>query len=113
MKKKTPALVNTAILTVITLTLWIGFSIYRILTQEPPLVVSQEVLEPISPELDKEVLKTLSSRTYYSEGETQETFVYQGPEINQELSSQTSPTLTISPSPTSEATSSGDLTPTP
>lgn len=112
MKRKTPALVSTAILTVITIFMWIAFSIYRILSAQPPINVAPEILAPISPTLDSEVLATLVERTYFGEADVPETFVNQGPQITQELP-QENPTLTISPSVTPEATGSGELTPTP
>jgi hypothetical protein len=85
--------------------MWIAFSVYRILTSQPPVNVPPEILEPISPTLDREILATLSQRDFFAEGEVSETFVNQGP--------QASPTLTITPSITPEATGSGQLTPTP
>ncbi|OGM15867.1 hypothetical protein A2V56_05330 [Candidatus Woesebacteria bacterium RBG_19FT_COMBO_42_9] len=116
MKKKTPALVSTAILTVITIFMWIAFSVYRALITQPSVNVPPEILEPISPDLDRETLASLAARTYFGETDVPETFVNQGPQITQELS-QENPTLTPpaggSPSVTPEATGSGELTPTP
>src|SRR3972149_11073783 len=114
MKRKMPALVSTAILTVIILFMWIAFSVYRVLTDQPPISVPPEILEPISPTLDKEALATLSQRTYFEEADVPETFVNQGPQVTQQLSvPEATPASTISPSPASEATGSAELTTTP
>jgi|SRR3989304_199548 len=113
MKRKTPALVNTAILTLITIFMWIAFSVYRILASQPPINVPPEILEPISPALDRQVLAAVSERTFFEEGQVSNTFIYQGPQISQQLSAPSAPTLTITPSITPEATGSGQLTPTP
>lgn len=105
MKRKTPAIVSVAILTVITIFMWIALSVYRTLTAQPPLTVSPEILEPISPILDRETLVMLAERTYFEEADVPETFVSEGPQVSQEL--------VISPIPTEEATTSAELTPTP
>lgn len=68
-KKQTPFLVKFAILTLITSTVWIGFDVYRAFTQRPAPSVSAEVLAPIDPHLDADLLEKLTNRVYFEEGQ--------------------------------------------
>lgn len=111
MKKKTPPIVSTAILTVITVFMWIAFSVYRVFTSTPPVNIPPEILEPISPTLDSETLASLASKTYFEEGTVPPTFVSTGPEANQNFSLSPTPELSATPEPTTSATGSGELTP--
>ena len=113
MKRKTPTIVSIAILTVITIFMWIAFSVYRVLTTEPPINIPPEILAPISPTLDKDVLASLPSKSYFEDGSVSPTFVFQGQVANQSFSLSPTPitTLTLTPSPTSVATGSGQITP--
>ncbi len=51
-------------LTLVTTFSWIGFDVYRAFTQLPPPVVSEEILSPVDPTLNVEVLNTLPNRVY-------------------------------------------------
>lgn len=51
-------------LTVITTFAWIGFDVYRAFTQLPPPVVSEEILAPVEPNLNVNVLNALPNRVY-------------------------------------------------
>ena len=64
-KKKTPALVNLAIYTTITIFLWIFFDIYRALKKAVVLDIDNKILEPINPNLDKNLLEELDQSIYY------------------------------------------------
>lgn len=66
-KKKTPALVNLAIYTTVTIFLWIFFDIYRSFKKEVVLDVDSKILEPINPNLDKNLLDEVSNSIYYDE----------------------------------------------
>jgi hypothetical protein len=68
-KPKAPKLVTVAIFTTITIVAWIFFSVYRILTNEPPVTVSEKILAPINPQLDTKSLDRLDERIYFEEGE--------------------------------------------
>lgn len=104
-KQKTPSLVTIAILTLITVVFWIGFSVYRSLTIEPPEKVPAEILEPITATLDLETLGKLSARVFFEEYQLPETIIPQ-------------PVSTPSPAETpvatesaiQEATESGEIT---
>lgn len=63
-KKKRPPLVNTLIMTVITVFIWIGFEVYRALTIPPPSEVSAAALLPLNPTLDSATLSELQNRVY-------------------------------------------------
>lgn len=66
-KKKTPALVNLAIYTTITIFLWMFFDIYRALKKEVVLDIDNKILEPVNPNLDKNLLDELDQSIYYDE----------------------------------------------
>ena len=65
--KKTPALVNLAIYTTITIFLWIFFDIYRALRKPASVDVEQKILEPIIPKLDNNLLDELKNSIYFNE----------------------------------------------
>lgn len=64
--QKTPALVNLAVYTTITVFLWIFFDIYRTLKKPPILDIDTKTLEPINPNLNKELLNEIDSRIFYT-----------------------------------------------
>lgn len=66
-KKQKPFLVQFLILTVITSILWAGFDIYRSFTTKPDPDVAPEILSPINPNLDKDVLDKLTKKVYLEE----------------------------------------------
>jgi len=70
-KIKPPKLVIVAILTTITSVFWVFYSLYTILTSEPKLEVPEEILAPISPEFDVDVLNKLSERIFFEEDEVE------------------------------------------
>lgn len=51
-------------LTVLTTLFWVGFDVYRALTTKPVPVVPAEVLAPITPTLDENVLNSLPNKVY-------------------------------------------------
>jgi hypothetical protein len=69
---------NLAICTTITVFVWIGFDVYRVLHRSsiPPVLQSQ--LRPLNPDFDKETLKSLEKRKTISQRELDST-----PELNQ------------------------------
>ena len=74
-KQKRPNFVTIGILTVITIFLWIGFSVYRAFTITPSTKVSDEILKPITPTLDTETLSKIDQRVFFEEGEIGQIFI--------------------------------------
>lgn len=68
-KPKAPKLVTVAIITTITIVIWVFFSVYRVLTKEPETSVPSEILAPINPTLNTNSLDSLETRIYFEEGE--------------------------------------------
>ena len=66
-KNKTPTTVTIAILTTITVFVWIFFDVYRILKKTPVIDVEPKILESISPVLDLDVLTEITQRKYFDE----------------------------------------------
>jgi hypothetical protein len=71
MKKKLPNLINIAIVTLVTIVAWIGFSVFREVTKEPEPTVAQEVLIPLDPTLNTTTLSQIESRFYVSDQEAE------------------------------------------
>jgi hypothetical protein len=92
-KQKRPRFVIVGILTVITIFLWISFSVYRAFTTTPSIKVPDEILKPITSTLDTETLSKIDQRTFFEEGE-----------INQILISLPSPSPVVTPTPTETET---------
>jgi len=69
MKKKAPRLVIVATITTITLVFWIFYGLYNIIKTTPAPVVPEELVKPISPNLDTKTLDSISDRVYFEEGE--------------------------------------------
>ncbi|HJX59200.1 hypothetical protein A2V61_03740 [Candidatus Woesebacteria bacterium RBG_19FT_COMBO_47_8] len=105
-KYKTPNLVTLVVLTTITIVFWVFFSVYRAFTQQPTPAPSPEILEPFSPELDKETLGKIQGRRFFEEGEI--------PQISVAVTTPTAtPTLEATASPTPTASAEATLTPSP
>jgi hypothetical protein len=68
MKPKLPPIIVIAVLTLITAVLWILLSVYRIYNNKPPLVVTPEIVEPVTPNLDKNTIEAIVNRLYIEEG---------------------------------------------
>lgn len=66
-RQKTPALVNLAIYTTITIFLWIFFDIYRALKKPPVLNIDNKILEPVNPNLDSNLLQKINESVYFNE----------------------------------------------
>ena len=74
-KQKRPNFVTIGILTVITIFLWIGFSVYRAFTITPSIEVSDEIIKPITPTLDTETLSKIDQRVFFEEGEIRQILI--------------------------------------
>ena len=104
-KRKTPALVNLAIYTTITIFLWIFFDIYRALKKAPVLDINEKLLEPVNPNLDNNLLDEIYQRIYYNKSTFQNIAPTQQPsdEVSSpsgELSPTATPEITITVTPT-------------
>lgn len=62
--KKLPSVINLLILTAICAVFWVSFNIYRVFTNEPSPVVSEEILLPIDPTLDTETLNKMRDKVH-------------------------------------------------
>ncbi len=98
MKKiKIPSIVAVMILTVITISFWIVFSVIRIFTTEPTPSIPPEILNPLNPNYDKTVVDKIQERIYFDKEQVFETV-------------QLTPGPTASPTASPEAaTGSGEL----
>ena len=102
-KLKTPSLVTIAILTTITVIFWVFFSVYRVFATKPTTSVPAEILEPISPTLDKTILDKIQQGVFISEEQIPQTIITV-PSSPPTSSPLPTPTLTPSPTATSSAT---------
>jgi len=100
-KNKRPGLVNTLILTAITVAFWIVASVISAFKSPSEVKVPKEVLTPLNPNLDSATLNEVESRIYFSEDEIGESLI---------LPSTPEPEATSTPKP--EASSEGTQTAT-
>lgn len=98
---RAPRLVTVTIFTTITVVFWVFFTVYNILTSKPPIEVEPELLTPLDPTLNTEVLSTLSDTKFYEEGEVT-TGPYTNPGENTQATENAEPTPTV-------ATTSGSI----
>lgn len=71
--QKAPNLVTIGILTVITVFFWIIFSVFRLLSTPTKVDVSAEVLAPLTPTLDSQILEGINEKLFFSDSEIGET----------------------------------------
>lgn len=70
MKKiKLPNGVAILVLTLITVVMWVSFSIYHAVGKKPDVKVPTEVSKPLSPTLDVEVINMIESRSYLDDSQ--------------------------------------------
>jgi hypothetical protein len=101
-KQKTPRLVSTLILTTVTLISWVLFSIYSALIKPQPIVVPQEIIEPIDPQIDSKILMQLKDRFSLDKEARQESNNVQGYEKDGEKNNSSQETTTKDTSAQSE-----------
>lgn len=104
MYKRTPKLVNIAIMTTITIVLWIFFDVYRSLTAPSSIEVPEELLTPIDPSLDTQAFEVMTDRIYYSQGQTDAFVPREEEEESEEAVGATDQETTASPTPTQSET---------
>ena len=74
-KQKRPSFVIIGILTVVTIFLWISFSVYRAFTTTPSIKVPDDILKPIIPTLDSKTLSKIDQRVFFEEGEIRQILI--------------------------------------
>jgi hypothetical protein len=67
-KPRAPRLVTTAITTTITIIFWIFFTLYQVFITKPAPSVEPELLEPINPTLNTDILDKIGNRDFFEEG---------------------------------------------
>lgn len=72
-KKPLPTLVVFAILTTVTVFVWIGFDAYRAFTKKPSPSVDPAIIEQLDSTLDAETLTSLTQRIHLEDSEIGET----------------------------------------
>lgn len=63
-KNKLPSLIVLMILTVLTVSFWILFTVYRSYTLGSSVTVSDEITKPLTPKLDTETIELIKNRLY-------------------------------------------------
>jgi len=72
-KSKVPSIVAVMILTVITISFWIVFSVVRVFRAEPTPSIPPEILNPLNPNYDKTVIDKIQERIYFDKEQVFET----------------------------------------
>ena len=58
-----------SVCTLITISAWIGFDVYRILTREEEPYVPGSQLAPFDPEIDQEIIDHIAQGAFWEKGE--------------------------------------------
>jgi hypothetical protein len=101
-KLKPPRLVTVAIFSTVTIIFWVFYSFYDLLTSTPDTKIPPEILSPISPILDTDILDNLQGRVFFNKGETTVSLAVQQtptptPQAEIETIPTPTPTLTAQP----------------
>ena len=72
MNKKIPNSLTVLVLTVFTILVWISLEVYRSFTDPVDIEVPDEILEPISPNLDINALAEIENSLFLSDQELEE-----------------------------------------
>jgi hypothetical protein len=68
-KPPTPKLVTVAIITTITVVFWVFLGVYNILIGTKDTIVPADLLKPIEPSLEIEILNMLENKMFIDEGQ--------------------------------------------
>lgn len=68
-KNKLPKPITILILTLLTVLLWVGLSIYRTITVKPPTDIPNNISDPINPTLDTNVISNIESAIFIPDSE--------------------------------------------
>lgn len=93
---KLPSIVSILILTIITVIMWISFSVYRAFTQKPAAPVQGEISKPLDPSLDTQTLNQIQSRMFLQDSEIPDAVASSQPAA---ASTPIAPVITPSPTP--------------
>jgi hypothetical protein len=63
-KNKLPNIVSILILTLITVIMWVSFSVYRAVTDKPAPTITKTISEPLSPRLDTDTINKIESSVF-------------------------------------------------
>ena len=111
MKTKVPNLITILVLTVLTAVVWISLGVYRAITTQPTPRVPEEISQPLSPILDKNVIDDIKSRQFVSPNEIPTTLIIiptSTPTIAATVTASPSATLASSPTSTPIPTASSE-----
>ena len=67
--RKTPNLVAMLILTLVTVLAWVFFDIYHAIINKPAPIVPDEIMAPIVPKLEREVIDQMNTKVYFNESD--------------------------------------------
>lgn len=67
--KRTSNLTVFAVLTTLTILTWVGFEIYQAFRKTGIVTISNEVLAPLTPSLNKTILDNMEKRRFFSQEE--------------------------------------------
>lgn len=68
-KSKLPSLITILVLTLITVLMWIGFTVYSAITRTPEPSVPTEVSATIVPSLDTDTINKIESGIFFNAGQ--------------------------------------------
>lgn len=97
---KLPSLVSILVLTLLTVVMWISFSIYRALTTKPTPEVPSAISQPLTPTLDKSTLDKIESKIFLNDSQ-----------IPDNVTSVSVPTSVTTPIPISTPEATSEATP--
>ena len=92
---KVPNIVFVAILTAMTAVFWAFFGVYRIFTNRPSPEVPRKVIEPLSPDLDRNTIDLIQKRVFFEDSQIPEIILPASPTPTPEES----PNPTVKPGP--------------
>jgi len=108
--KNTPNLVSILILSLITIIFWIMFGVIRIISSPKEPQVPSEILLPLSPTLNADVLNSIGGKIFYNDDEIGVTTIeIVSPTPEPSPTPSPSPSPTASPEATQESTESATL----
>jgi len=110
-KEKTPAIVSLAIFTLITSIVWIFFSLYRVFSKKTDVKVSENIIEPFSPDLNEKTISEIENKVFIDQNQIPD-IVVENATKNQESERTNLNTEIQENTETNETTSSAEMTET-
>ena len=86
-KTKLPSLVTVLILTLITVVMWAGFDVYRLIKSGPSPSVPANISQPLTPSLDQDSINQIESRIYLNDSQIPDNVVSSNPSATTPVSS--------------------------